>query len=94
MIQVNSFARVFLNHLAYGLNFPPLPLPDERGLADAGQFYDLRVGMVLEQGHRVVELLSVELGRTALTEIRVSGARDRLALLRALDDHVALELRE
>lgn len=72
----------------------PLPLPDERGLADAGQFDDLRVGMVLEQGHRVVKLLGIELRRTALTEIRVGGARDRLALLRALDDHVALELRE
>lgn len=42
----------------------------------------------------MVKLLGVELGRAALTEIRVGGARDRLALLRALDDHVALELRE
>ena len=42
----------------------------------------------------MVKLLGVEFGRTALTEIRVGGARDRLALLRALDDHVALELRE
>lgn len=50
--------------------------------------------MVREQRHRVVELLGVELGRAALTEIRVGGARDRLALLRALHDHVALELRE
>ena len=85
---------MFLNHLAYGLNFPPLPLPDERGFADAGQLNNLRVGMVREQRHRVVELLGVELGRAALTEIRVGGARDRLALLRALHDHVALELRE
>lgn len=71
-----------------------LPLPDERGLADAGELDDLRVGMVIEQRHCVVELLGVELGWTALTEIRVGRARDRLALLRALDDHVALELRE
>ena len=71
-----------------------LPLPDERGLADAGELDDLRVGMVLKQRHRVVKLLGVELGRTALTEIRVGRARDRLALLRALHDHVALELRE
>ena len=42
----------------------------------------------------MVKLLGVELGRTALTEIRVGRARDRLALLRALHDHVALELRE
>lgn len=94
MIQVNSFARVFLNHLAYGLNFSSLPLPDERGLADAGELDDLRVGMVREQRHRMVKLLGIEFGRAALTEIRVGGARDRLALLRALDDHVALELRE
>ena len=40
----------------------------------------------------MVKLLGVELGRAALTEIRVGGARDRLALLRALHDHVALEL--
>ena len=72
----------------------PLSLPDERRLADTGQFYDLRVGMVLKQCHRMVKLLGIELGRAALTEIRVSGARDRLAFLRALDDHVALELRE
>ena len=71
-----------------------LPLPDERGLADAGELDDLRVGMVREQRHRMVELLVVELGRAAFTEIWVGGARDRLALLRALDDHVALELRE
>ena len=85
---------MFLNHLAYGLNFPPLFLPDERRLADAGELDDLRVGMVLEQRHRVVKLLGVERGRAALTEIRVGRARDRLALLRALYDHVALELRE
>ena len=72
----------------------PLPLADERRLADAGELDDLRVGMVLEQSHCVVELLGVELGRAAFTEIRVGGARDRLALLRALHDHVALELRE
>ena len=73
---------------------PPLSLPDERRLADAGELDDLRVGMVREQRHRVVKLLGVELGRAALTEIRVGRARDRLALLRALHDHVALELRE
>ena len=49
-----------------------LPLPDERGLADTGEFYDLRVGMILEQRHRVVELLGVELGRAALTEINTT----------------------
>ena len=85
---------MFLNHLAYGLNFPPLSLPDERRFADAGELDDLRVRMVIEQRHRMVKLLGVELGRAALTEIRVGGARDRLALLRALHDHVALELRE
>ena len=42
----------------------------------------------------MVKLLGVELGRAALTEIRVGRARDRLALLRALNDHVALKLRE
>ena len=40
----------------------------------------------------MVKLIGVEFGRAALTEIRVGGARDRLALLRALHDHVALEL--
>ena len=50
---------------------PPLSLPDERGLADAGELDDLRVGMVREQSHRVVELLSVEFWRTAFTEIGV-----------------------
>ena len=49
----------------------PLPLADERGLADAGELDDLRVGMVREQRHRVVELLGVEFGRTAFTEIGV-----------------------
>lgn len=73
---------------------PPLPLPDERGLADAGELNNLRVGVVLEQSHCVVKLLGVEFGRAAFTEIRVGGARDGLALLRALHDHVALELRE
>ena len=70
----------------------PLFLPDERRLADAGELDDLRVGMVLEQRHRMVKLLGIEFGRAAFTEIRVGGARDRLALLRALHDHVALEL--
>ena len=60
---------------------PPLSLPDERRLADAGQLNNLRVGMVLEQRHRMVELLGIEFGRAALTEIRVGRARDRLALL-------------
>ena len=73
---------------------PPLSLPDERGLADAGQLDDLRVGMVFKQDHCMVKLLGVELRRAALTEIRVGRARDRLALLRALHDHVALELGE
>ena len=76
---------MFLNHLAYGLNFPPLSLPDERGLADAGEFGGLRVGMVFEEFHRVVELLGVEFWRTPFTEIRVGRARDGLALLGALD---------
>ena len=72
----------------------PLPLADERGLADAGQLDDLRIRMVFEEFHCMVKLLGVELRRAALTEIRVGRARDRLALLRALHDHVALELRE
>ena len=42
----------------------------------------------------MVKLFSVKLRRAALTEIRVGRARDCLALLRALHDHVALELRE
>ena len=42
----------------------------------------------------MVKLLGVEFRRPSLTEIGVGGARDRLALLRALHDHVALELRE
>ena len=85
----------FVNLINFNLEvLPPLPLPDERGLADAGQLDDLRVGMVIEQRHRVVELFSVKLRRPTFTEIRVGGARDRLALLRALHDHVALELRE
>ena len=49
----------------------PLPLADERGLADAGEFGGLRVGVVFEELHRVVELLGVEFWRTAFTEIRV-----------------------
>ena len=85
---------MFLNHLAYGLNFPPLPLPDKRRFADAGEFGGLRVGVVFEELHRVVELLGVEFWRTPFAEIRVGRARDGLALLRALHDHVALELRE
>ena len=40
----------------------------------------------------MVKLLGVELGRPTFTEIGVGRARDRLALLRALHDHVALEL--
>ena len=40
----------------------------------------------------MVELLGIEFGRAALTEIRVGRARDRLVLLRALHDYVALEL--
>lgn len=71
-----------------------LPLADERGLADAGEFDDLRVGMVIKQRHRMVKLLGIKFGRAAFTEIRVGSARDRLALLRALHDHVTLELRE
>lgn len=50
---------------------PPLPLPDKRRFTDAGEFGGLRVGVVFEEFHCVVELLGVELGRTAFTEIRV-----------------------
>ena len=85
---------MFLNHLAYGLNFPPLSLPDKRGLADAGEFGGLRVGVVFEELHRVVELLGVEFWRTPFAEIRVGRTGDGLAFLGALHDHVALELRE
>lgn len=35
---------------------PPLSLPDERRLADAGQLNNLRVGMVLKQSHCMVKL--------------------------------------
>ena len=42
----------------------------------------------------MVKLFGVEFRRTSLAEIGVGRARDRLALLRALHDHVALELRE
>ena len=85
----------FVNLINFNLEvLPPLPLADERGLADTGELNDLRIRMVLKQSHCVVKLLGVELRRAALTEIRVGGARDRLALLRALHDHVALELRE
>lgn len=73
---------------------PPLFLPDERRLADAGELDDLRIRMLLKQSHCMVKLLGVELRRATLTEIRVGRARDRLALLCALNDHVALELRE
>ena len=44
---------------------PPLSLPDERGLADAGELDDLRVGMVFKQSHCMVKLLGVEFGRPA-----------------------------
>ena len=85
----------FVNLINFNLEvLPPLPLPNQRRLADTSEFHDLRIRMLLEQCHCMVKLLGVELGRTALTEIRVGGARDRLALLRALHDHVALELRE
>jgi hypothetical protein len=40
----------------------------------------------------VVKLFGVEFRRTSLAEIGVGRAGDRLALLRALHDHVALEL--
>ena len=42
----------------------------------------------------MVKLLGVEFGRPSFAEIGVGGAGNRLALLRALHDHVALELRE
>ena len=85
----------FVNLINFNLEvLPPLPLPDERGLADTSEFHDLRIRMLLEQCHCMVKLFSVELRRPTFTEIRVGGARDRLALLRALHDHVALELRE
>ena len=42
----------------------------------------------------MVKLLGVEFRRTSLAEIGVGRARNSLALLRALHDHVALELRE
>lgn len=77
---------------AYCKKLPPPSLPNERGLADTGELNDLCVGTVLEQSHRMVELLGIEFGRAALTEIRGGRARDRLALLRALYDHIVLEL--
>ena len=40
----------------------------------------------------MVKLLGIELGRPSLAEIGVGRAGNRLALLRALHDHVALEL--
>ena len=49
----------------------PLPLPNQRRFADTSEFHDLRIRMVFEELHRVVELLSVEFWRTAFTEIRV-----------------------
>lgn len=94
MIQVNSFAYVRSYHSAHGFRFPPLLLPNERGLADAGQLGNLHIRMILEQRHRVVELLGVEFRRASLAEMRIGGARDGFALLRALHDHVALELGE
>lgn len=42
----------------------------------------------------MVKLFGVEFRRTSLAEIGVGRAGNRLALLRALHDHVALELRE
>lgn len=83
----------FVNLINFNLEvLPPLPLPDERGLADAGQLDDLRVRVVFEEFHRMVKLFGVEFGRPSLAEIGVGRAGDRLALLRALNDHVALEL--
>lgn len=89
-----TFRVAVLMEISFSICLPPLLLADERGLADTGQLDDLCVGMVGEQAHRMVELFAVELGRTALAEIWVGGSRDGLALLRALDDHIALELRE
>ena len=83
----------FVNLINFNLEvLPPLPLPNQRGLADAGQLDDLRVGMVLKQSHCMVKLLGIEFRRPTFTEIRVGRARNSLALLRALHDHVALEL--
>ena len=85
----------FVNLINFNLEvLPPLPLPNQRRLADTGQLDDLRVRVVFEEFHRMVKLLGVELGRPSLAEIGVGRARNRLALLRALHDHVALELRE
>lgn len=85
----------FVNLINFNLEvLPPLPLPNQRRFADAGEFGGLRVGVVFEELHRVVELLGVEFWRTPFAEIRVGRAGDRLALLGALHDHVALELGE
>ena len=90
--HVSTSHMIHMFKAQFGL--PPLSLPDERGLADAGQLDDLRIRMVFEEFHRVVKLLGVEFGRPSLAEIGVGRAGNRLALLRALHDHVALELRE
>ena len=60
---------------------PPLPLSNKRRFADAGEFGGLGVGVVFEEFHRVVELLSVEFWRTAFAEIRVGRTGD--------DEHIA-----
>ena len=59
----------------------PLPLSNKRRFADAGEFGGLGVGVVFEEFHRVVELLSVEFWRTAFAEIRVGRTGD--------DEHIA-----
>ena len=83
----------FVNLINFNLEvLPPLPLPNQRRLADTSEFHDLRIRMVFEELHRVVELLSVEFWRTSFAEIGVGRTGDRLSLLRALHDHVALEL--
>ena len=83
----------FVNLINFNLEvLPPLPLPNQRRLADTSEFHDLRIRMLLEQCHCMVKLLGIELGRPSLAEIGVGRAGNRLALLRALHDHVALEL--
>ena len=85
----------FVNLINFNLEvLPPLPLPNQRRLADTSEFHDLRIRMVFEEFHCMVKLLGVEFRRTSLAEIGVGRARNSLALLRALHDHVALELRE
>lgn len=62
----------FVNLINFNLEvLPPLPLPNQRRLADTSEFHDLRIRMVFEELHRVVELLGVEFWRTAFTEIGV-----------------------